>query len=121
MLKKVQTRLEGVPETPATAVQPAPKAEPAPKAQSSSSEKGIKAEKQEKAKMALFGKEDKREKAFKPGAEQRTYVVHPGDTLFRVAEKFYGDSTHWRKIRDANKTRIDPDGRMRAGQIIVVP
>jgi hypothetical protein len=27
----------------------------------------------------------------------------------------------WKKIRDANPSRIDPDGRIRAGQIIVVP
>ena len=56
-----------------------------------------------------------------PAAEPRTHVVLPGDTLFRIAEKYYGDSTHWKKIRDANKTRIDPDGRIRAGQILVIP
>ena len=53
--------------------------------------------------------------------EKRTYVVQPGDTLFRVSEKFYGDATHWKKLRDANRTTIDPDGRIRAGQVIVVP
>jgi|GEM_PF-763469 len=54
-------------------------------------------------------------------AEPRMYVVLPGDTLFRIAEKFYGDSTQWKKIRDANKTNIDPDGRVRAGQILIIP
>lgn len=68
---------------------------------------------------AFVHSNDKAEK--KTGAEQRTYVVQPGDTLFRIAEKFYGDRTHWKKIRDANKTRIDPDGRVRAGQILVIP
>jgi len=53
--------------------------------------------------------------------EKRTYVVQPGDTLFRVSEKFYGDATHWKRLRDANRTTIDPDGRIRAGQVIVVP
>ena len=51
----------------------------------------------------------------------KTYVVQPGDSLFRVAERFYGDATQWKKIREANRARIDPDGRIRAGQIIVVP
>jgi len=64
---------------------------------------------------------DKKKEAAAASAEPRTYVVQPGDTLFRVAERYYGDSTHWKKIRDANKTRIDPDGRIRAGQILVIP
>jgi LysM repeat protein len=68
---------------------------------------------------ALLGR-DKKKEAKKP-AEMRVYVVQPGDTLFRVAEKFYGDSNQWKKIRDANRTRIDPDGRIRAGQSILVP
>ena len=54
-------------------------------------------------------------------AEPRTYTILPGDSLFRVSEKFYGDATHWKKIRDANRTNIDPDGRVRVGQVIVIP
>lgn len=112
VVKKVQSRVMG---------EPAPQQEP-PKG-SGTEAGGPAAEKPDKAvfsALSLFGKEEKREKASKAG-EQRTYVVQPGDTLFRVAEKFYGDSTSWKKIRDANRTRIDPDGRIRAGQIIVVP
>jgi len=111
VLKKVQTRLTGEAEAPK------------PAAQQEAAEKG---EKGGKSKFALselspFGNSEKKEKTAKSGGEQRTYVVQPGDTLFRVAEKFYGDSTHWKKIRDANRGRIDPDGRLRAGQTIVVP
>lgn len=54
-------------------------------------------------------------------AEPRTYTILPGDSLFRVSEKFYGDATHWKKIRDANRTNIDPDGRVRVGQVIIIP
>lgn len=57
----------------------------------------------------------------KKTAEPRTYTVQSGDSLFRVSEKFYGDSTHWKKIRDANRTTIDPDGRIRVGQVLVIP
>ena len=61
-----------------------------------------------------------KEKKSKP-AEPRTYTILPGDSLFRVSEKFYGDATHWKKIRDANRTNIDPDGRVRVGQVIIIP
>lgn len=113
VLKRVQTRLSGEPETPKPSVQAdTPVAVPV-----------VKSEKPDKSAfsaLGLFGKDDKREKTTK-GGEQRTYVVQPGDTLFRVAEQFYGDSTQWKRIREANRTRIDPDGRIRAGQIIVIP
>jgi nucleoid-associated protein YgaU len=62
-----------------------------------------------------------KEKKVKPVTEPRTYTVQSGDTLFKVAEKFYGDATHWKKIRDANRANIDPDGRIRVGQVIIVP
>lgn len=70
--------------------------------------------------MSLFGR-DKREKKSDGDTPKRTYVVQPGDTLSRIAARFYGDSTKWKVIREANRTNIDPDGRVRAGQIIVVP
>lgn len=54
-------------------------------------------------------------------ASTRTYVVQPGDSLFRIAERVYGDPLQWKKVRDANKDRIDPEGRLRAGQVLVVP
>ena len=105
VLKKVEAKFAGEPEK---------KAEPAPAVD--------KPEKVDFSALSLFGKGEKKEKAAKHnGGEPRTYVVQPGDSLFRVAEKFYGDSTKWKKIRDANRTRIDPDGRIRAGQIIIVP
>ncbi|MBP5226433.1 MAG: LysM peptidoglycan-binding domain-containing protein [Kiritimatiellae bacterium] len=69
---------------------------------------------------ALLGRGPKRETKSSPES-MRVYVVQPGDTLFRVSERFYGDTTKWKKIRDANRTRIDPDGRIRAGQSILIP
>ncbi len=108
VMKKVQSKLTGEP--PAAATNRAAEVSAAQE----------KADKPSLSALSLLGRDEKKPKAPKSG-EQRTYVVQPGDTLFRVAEKFYGDSTHWRKIRDANRTRIDPDGRIRAGQIIVVP
>ena len=50
-----------------------------------------------------------------------TYVVQQGDTLFKISVRFYGSSHKWRAIREANKTIIPQDGRLRAGQEIRLP
>lgn len=57
------------------------------------------------------------EKARRPS----TYVVQEGDTLYKIALRFYGRVAAWRQIRDANKTLISNDGRVRAGQTITLP
>ena len=50
-----------------------------------------------------------------------TYVVQEGDTLYKIALKFYGKSSAWRRIRDANRTLISNDGRVKTGQKLVMP
>ena len=50
-----------------------------------------------------------------------TYTVEEGDTLMRISAKFYGTNRKWREIREANKTIISPDGRVRTGQVIKLP
>ena len=50
-----------------------------------------------------------------------TYTVEEGDTLMRISAKFYGTNRRWRDIRDANRTIISPDGRVRVGQVIKLP
>lgn len=49
------------------------------------------------------------------------YVVQEGDTLYKIAMRFYGRSSVWSRIRDANKAVISTDGRVRAGQKLVLP
>jgi nucleoid-associated protein YgaU len=51
----------------------------------------------------------------------QTYVVQEGDTLYRIAVRFYGRLSAWKKIRDANKAVISNDGRVRAGDTITLP
>jgi len=115
VLKKVEERLTGVPARDERAPeQPAKSAKPGGDAAQAGEPADLSA-------LSLFGRGQKKEKAAGANDNPRTYVVQPGDSLFRVAEKFYGDATQWKKIREANRTRIDPDGRIRAGQIIVVP
>lgn len=109
VLKKVQNRLTGASEAAA-----------APQ-NGGQQVKQVRSEKFDRSALSALGLGRDEKKSAKPSGEPRTYVVQPGDSLFRVAEKFYGDSTHWKKIRDANRTRMDPDGRIRAGQILVIP
>ena len=41
---------------------------------------------------------------------QRIYVVEKGDSLSKIAKKFYGEASSWRRIFEANRERIqDPD------------
>ena len=49
------------------------------------------------------------------------YVVQNGDTLYKIANRFYGKTSAWKAIRDANKAIISTDGRVRAGQKIRLP
>ena len=66
------------------------------------------------------GKDKKDGKDFKRMIPE-TYTVEEGDTLMRISAKFYGTNRKWREIRDANKTVISTDGRVRAGQVIKLP
>lgn len=50
-----------------------------------------------------------------------TYEIREGDTLYKIAMKFYGTIHAWRKIRDANKAVISTDGRVKAGDTIRLP
>ncbi len=50
-----------------------------------------------------------------------SYVVQEGDTLYKIALRFYGNQNQWRRIREANKATISNDGRVNAGQKIVLP
>ena len=62
-------------------------------------------------------------KSDEPPHEERPeeYVVQEGDTLYKIAIRFYGRRSAWTKIRDANKTVISMDGRVNAGERIKLP
>ena len=55
------------------------------------------------------------------GDRPATYVVQDGDSLYRIARRFYGKESAWKAIRDANKAVISTDGRVKTGQTIVLP
>ncbi|MEU8545992.1 LysM peptidoglycan-binding domain-containing protein [Streptomyces roseoverticillatus] len=52
-----------------------------------------------------------------PGA--RTYTVEPGDTLWTVAERFYGDGNRYRDIAAASG--IDNPDVVNVGQVLTIP
>jgi len=58
-----------------------------------------------------------------PPHERRpaTYVVQEGDTLTRIALRYYGRKNAWKLIREANKATISIDGRVDKGLRIRLP
>src|SRR2546428_430742 len=50
------------------------------------------------------------------------YTVQPGDTLFSIAQRAYGDGNKWQIIYDANKQVIGSDPNLiHPGQILYTP
>lgn len=49
------------------------------------------------------------------------YKIQEGDTLYKIAVRFYGRTSAWREIRDANKALISTDGRVKTGDEIKLP
>ena len=42
-----------------------------------------------------------------PYPQNRYYIVRPGDTLWGIAFKFYGNGLEWRRIFESNKDKIN--------------
>lgn len=52
----------------------------------------------------------------------QTYVTNDTDTLWSIAQQFYGDGTQWPRIYDANKPTIGTDPNyLTAGLSLVIP
>lgn len=66
-------------------------------------------------------KKAKAERDARKNAIPDTYVVQDGDTLYKIALRFYGKTSAWKSIREANKETIATDGRVRTGQTIKLP
>jgi LysM repeat protein len=54
-------------------------------------------------------------------ASHQIYHVVAGDTLTKIATKFYGDSAKWDVIFEANKDTLLRPEDLRAGQTLVIP
>ena len=51
----------------------------------------------------------------------KLYLVRPGDTLSKLSREAYGNAAGWTRIRDANRSTTNPDGRLRAGETVIIP
>lgn len=62
-------------------------------------------------------------KSDEPAHEPRPpeYVVQDGDTLYKLAIRFYGRRGAWVLIREANKAVVSTDGRVKVGQKLKLP
>ena len=53
--------------------------------------------------------------------EVETYIVQPGETLSSIALKFYGKSSHWPLIFEANRDVLDSSNQLRPGLQLKIP
>ncbi len=56
-----------------------------------------------------------------PPPQWPTYTVQPGDTLSRISQQFYGVSTLWRLIFEANQDVLSSPSVIRPGQVLRIP
>ena len=60
----------------------------------------------------------------KPAADNpytQTHVVQAGDTLSRIAEKYYGDASLYTRIFQANRDVLSDPNKIRPGQKLRIP
>ncbi len=56
-----------------------------------------------------------------PIIESRHYFVRPGDSLWKIAEKFYRGGHLWQKIYEANKKKIRDPNKIYPFQRLLIP
>lgn len=54
-------------------------------------------------------------------ASDQSYTVVSGDSLSKIAKKFYGNANAWNKIFQANKDKISNPDLIRPGQVLRIP
>lgn len=53
--------------------------------------------------------------------EPRTYTVQSGDSLSRIAKRFYDDASAWERIYEANKDSMKGPHDLKLGAVLVIP
>ena len=51
----------------------------------------------------------------------QTYTVKSGDTLSKIAKQAYGDAGSWKKIHEANRSKIPNPDLIHPGDELVIP
>lgn len=52
---------------------------------------------------------------------KQMYTVQKGDTLTKIAQKFYGSQKKWKRIVEANKDKLGQNQVLKAGMTLVIP
>ena len=71
-------------------------------------------------KPLLTGESEKEEKEEKTG-EKRYYVARKNETLWAIAQRYYGKGSEYRKILKANQDQLDKPSDLKEGMRIVIP
>ncbi|MBA3532429.1 MAG: LysM peptidoglycan-binding domain-containing protein, partial [Ardenticatenales bacterium] len=50
-----------------------------------------------------------------------TYTVQSGDSLSKIAQRFYGDGSRWKTIYEANRDKISNPDMIHAGLVLTIP
>lgn len=53
--------------------------------------------------------------------DAQTYTVQSGDSLWKIAEQFYGKGAEYMKIFEANRDQLDNPDLIRPGQVLNIP
>jgi nucleoid-associated protein YgaU len=56
-----------------------------------------------------------------PAVEPQSYVVVPGDSLSKIAKRYYGDASQWRRIYEANRDQLSNPDLIHPGQRLKIP
>ena len=51
----------------------------------------------------------------------QSYTVVSGDSLSKIAKRFYGNANRWHEIYEANKSKIKDPDLIKPGQVLVIP
>ena len=52
---------------------------------------------------------------------EQTYTVESGDSLWAIAERYYGDGSQWSRIYEANRDQLDNPDVIQPGQVLRIP
>lgn len=70
-------------------------------------------------KKPVVQQKKKRETSSAP--KVKTYTVKPGDCLWNIAKKYYGNGAQYTKIYNANKGKIKNPNLIYPGQVLTIP